>query len=119
MKDEEAARTASLHYHHPHNDSWHGTPFSAVTPTHVRRYSTPLATSAAITLSQTMLDDFVFVTAASNDYFDTSLDMVSRIQRHFPNKTIIYYDLGLTTSHIFQVSSAYINGIDAQSQRKQ
>jgi hypothetical protein len=104
MSDEEAAHTASLRYRHPHNDSWHGTPFSAVTLTHVRRYITPLATSAAVTLNRTMLDDFVFVTAASDKYFDTSLDTIGRIQRYFPNKTIIYYDLGLTISQIFQVS---------------
>jgi hypothetical protein len=106
MSDEEAAHTASLRYHHPHNDSWHGTPFSAVTPTHVRRYITPLATSAAVTLTRAMLDDFVFVTAASNGYgyFQASLDTIGRIQRHFPNKTIIYYDLGLKTSQIELVS---------------
>jgi hypothetical protein len=93
--DEEAAHTASLRYHHPHNDSWHGTPFSAVTVTHVRRYIKPLATSAAVTLTQAMLDDFVFVTAASDIYFDSSRSLIGRIQRLFPNRTIVYYDVGL------------------------
>jgi hypothetical protein len=95
VSDEEAAHTASLHYHHPHNDSWHGTSFSAVTPIHVRRYITPLATSAAVTLSQAMLDDFVFVTAASDIYFDSSRSLIGRVQRLFPNRTIVYYDVGL------------------------
>jgi hypothetical protein len=112
MSDEEAAHTASLHYHHPHNDSWHGTPFSAVTPTHVRRYITPLAISAAVTLSRAMLDDFVFVTAANTKYFDTALDTIVRIQRHFPNKTIIYYDLGLTITQVEQVSIHQWNNVD-------
>jgi hypothetical protein len=64
----------------------------------VRRYIRPLATNAAVTLSRTMLDDFVFVTAASDIFFKRSIFLIARIQQFFPKKVVIYYDLGLRPS---------------------
>ena len=39
--------------------------------------------------------DMVFVTGASSDYVEASMDAIASIQKHFPKKKILYYDWGL------------------------
>ena len=43
-------------------------------------------------------DEFVFVTAASDNHFYESLDAIARLQLYFPRYTIYFYDLSVKTS---------------------
>ena len=56
-----------------------------------------------VTLAESTLKDFVFVTAANGLFLKPSLEGIATIQRLFPRKKIIFYDLGLDPSHISQV----------------
>ena len=46
---------------------------------------------------------FVFVTSASSNHFNESMDMIASIQTHFPDKDVYFYDLGLTSYQIQEV----------------
>ena len=45
----------------------------------------------------------VFVTAASDNHYLESQDAIASVQKFFPGYKIIYYDLGLKTSHVKEV----------------
>ena len=51
-----------------------------------------------ITLNAKNAESFVFLTAADWKYYPSTTHMLSTIHRHFPNKTIYFYDIGLTES---------------------
>ena len=55
-------------------------------------------------LNKNTVSNFVFVTAANSGHFNNSLDTVGSVQYHFPDKLILYYDLGLTANEKLQVS---------------
>ncbi len=42
------------------------------------------------------MKNFVFVTAASDNHYKESQDLIGSIQEHYPDKEIIYFDLGLS-----------------------
>jgi hypothetical protein len=44
------------------------------------------------------LDDFVFVTAASQHVFHVAMDAIGNIQKFLPNHMIYFYDLDLNRS---------------------
>lgn len=46
----------------------------------------------------------VMATAASHNHFDESLDLIGSIQKHYPNSTIVYTDLGLSQFQIYKVT---------------
>ena len=56
-----------------------------------------------VTITDSILNEFVFVTAANKNYFKPALEGVANIQKHFPRKTIIFYDIGLFPEQIAQV----------------
>ena len=47
------------------------------------------------------------MTAASANHFEESLDAISSIMHHWPEKRVIYYDIGLRDSQIEQVGTTY------------
>ena len=49
-----------------------------------------------VTLNAENVQYFVFVTAASAEYYERLLTLISTIQRQFPDKDILVYDLGLS-----------------------
>ena len=53
-------------------------------------------------------DDFVAVTATSSNHFAESVDAVASVQKHMPNRRIIYYNLGLTEKQLRAVSIAMV-----------
>ena len=46
-------------------------------------------------LDEVSVKHFVFVTACSDHHFNESIDAVASVQKHFPDRHIIYYDIGL------------------------
>ena len=68
--------------------------FSIVPPPYPRNF---------INITEYDLTNFTFVTSSSSNHFNESLDMVAGVQHHFPDKKLIYYDLGLTSNQRKQV----------------
>ena len=98
------ARHKILRYRHPHQDKMEGKPFS-IKPIHIKRLLVPLANSKLVTaISDNLLDNYVFVTACSSNHFGESNVTVRRVRKLFPDKKIIFYDLGLATDEINHVS---------------
>ena len=56
-----------------------------------------------VTITKSTLKDFVFVTAANWAYIKPALEGITIIQKLFPRKKIIFYDLGLDLSSLSQV----------------
>ncbi|CAH1800063.1 unnamed protein product [Owenia fusiformis] len=54
-----------------------------------------LSQPSFIELSKENIQDFVFVTAASENHFTESFDLIGSIQTFYPDRNIYYYDLGL------------------------
>jgi len=48
---------------------------------------------SAIELTPNNADDFVFVTASDDRYFHRNMDAIGGVQKLFPRRTIIFYDL--------------------------
>lgn len=48
---------------------------------------------SVIELTPDNVEDFIFVTASDNKYFHPAMDAIGNVQRFFPNRTIIFYDL--------------------------
>ena len=62
-----------------------------------------LPNNGLIDLETHVIDDFVFVMAASSNHFNESVDAVASIQTLMPEKPIIYFDLGLEKNHVKEV----------------
>ena len=56
----------------------------------------PIDQFSSITFNNS--DEFVFVTAASDNHFYESLDAIARLQLYFPRHIIYFYDLSINTS---------------------
>ena len=54
-------------------------------------------------LTPSTVDHFVFVTGASSNHFEESIDAIAAIQHSMPNHTLYYYDLGLDTPQVDKV----------------
>ena len=52
-----------------------------------------------------MYKHMVIATSFSSNHFEEAKDMIASVQKCFPNKTIIVYDLGLKPNHKTEVSS--------------
>ncbi len=48
-------------------------------------------------LTRENVKDFVFVTADSKGHFKESIDGIASLQKYFPDRRIIYYDIGLSS----------------------
>lgn len=48
---------------------------------------------SSIELNPDNVEDFIFVTASDNRYFHPAMDTIGNVQRLFPNRIIIFYDL--------------------------
>ncbi len=57
-----------------------------------------------VNLDNTTVKKYVFVTAATRNHFEESLDCIGSIQKHFPGHWIVFYDLGLLESQAQKVS---------------
>ena len=57
-----------------------------------------------VDLTSSVAQQFVFVTAASSEYFQHSLTLISILQKRFPGRKLIYNDLGLSEKEVAQVS---------------
>ena len=49
--------------------------------------------------------DLVFVTACSSNHFKEIEDAIAGTQKYFPNKPIIFFDIGLTSDQANQVNT--------------
>ena len=58
--------------------------------------------------SSSALEKFVFLTAASDNHFNETKVAIHNIRKHFPDKQVFFYDLGLMERAIAQVSCAII-----------
>ncbi|ELU17414.1 hypothetical protein CAPTEDRAFT_207080 [Capitella teleta] len=58
-----------------------------------------------VKLDEKNAEDFVFVTIASENHFDESIDAVALAQKLFPEHHIYFYDLGLTSPQVNLVKS--------------
>ena len=54
-------------------------------------------------VSHEVVADLVYVTAASDDHFNESIDAIASLQNILQDTRIIYFDLGLSLSSINQV----------------
>ena len=52
---------------------------------------------------QTLMDRTTVITGVSDNHLAESLFMIGSVQKFWPNKTIIFYDLGLKPSGVEQV----------------
>jgi Protein of unknown function (DUF1647) len=57
----------------------------------------PMDLNDVTSLAESDFAHFVFVTAASSDHFHEGMDAISRVQQHFPNYTLYFYDLDTNT----------------------
>ena len=87
-----------VYYTSPSNNSLRGTRFS--TGSFIKDQG------AFVHLDHFDMESFVFVTASSTNHFKPSNMSVASLQHHFPNKKIIYYDLGLKEGEVEAVSIA-------------
>jgi hypothetical protein len=62
----------------------------------LKKMGFPLDLSDVESLTESNFGRFVFVTAASSDHFHEDMDAIARVQQHFPNHTLYYYDLDAT-----------------------
>lgn len=62
-----------------------------------------------VNLTKATVKKFAFVTAASNNHFMESQGVIERIQKYYPERDIIYFDLGLSNSSRDKVSLAVGN----------
>ena len=58
--------------------------------------------------SPSALKKFVFVTAASDNHFGEAIVSIYNIRKHFPDKQVYFYDLGLSESRIEQVNILFM-----------
>ena len=49
-----------------------------------------------VTLDNDTITRFVFVTAASNSFMAGVIDGIASVQKYYPGRSIVFYDLGLT-----------------------
>ena len=75
--------------------------FSIVPPPYPRNF---------INITEYDLTNFTFVTSSSSNHFKESLDMVAGVQHHFPDKKLIYYDLGLKPGQRKKVCTFVFSG---------
>lgn len=59
---------------------------------------------------KTARTSFAFVTAASDHFFTQSLATIQTVQEYFPNRPIVFYDLGISKEKIETVSG-YSDGV--------
>jgi Ethanolamine utilization protein EutJ (predicted chaperonin) len=64
-----------------------------------------MARSPFVHLDSDSVHDFVFVTGASSNQFEESFGAVARVQKFFPNYSIVYYDLGLGKNQAKEVGN--------------
>lgn len=96
-----------------------GKPFKIPQTDFMKTYLAP--PSSFIELTNDSVRNFVFVTGASSNHFNESIDALIRAQRYFPKKKIFYYDLGLNESerlkvwlHVFQFLQMHIRIVSFQ-----
>ena len=68
-------------------------------------YLNGVARKLFVNLTMENADHFVFVTAASQNHFDESVDAVASIQRHMPSRKTLYYDLGLDKASVRKIKT--------------
>ena len=96
-----------MRYHIP-NSSTYGDPF------HVRHsvlLNIGMPPPSFIHLTNQTVRQFVFGTSASANHFEESLDAIGSVQRYFPEKKIIYVDLGLGSEQAERVSQILRNKV--------
>ena len=81
-----------------------GQPFH-VTPATMKRLGIPH--SDYVTLSDDVMEKFVFATGANRFYHSSMESTVATIQKQAPGHTILVYDLGLTEQEVADVSNDY------------
>ena len=89
----------SYQYKWSHNS---GLPFQ-VEKQHLQSLGFPI--SDFVNLSDSTLEDFVFVTAANEDFVENSIEGIATIQQYFPHRKIIFYDLGMKEESIQKVKN--------------
>lgn len=99
--DVKAARVNNLVYRHPHARQLSGKRL-AVHDHYVINTMQPLV-HGAMKLSDVRVNEFVFATAASSNHYDECVTSLHRLQQLFPQRPVIFYNLGLTSSEADQV----------------
>ena len=102
--DEERYLTiTALRYNHPHKEET-GKVFNiSHRDTLLNGILTSIKQMEYVDLNKQTLDDFVFVTAADEGHFAEVFDAVASIQTQYPDKVIIFYDLGLSFPQVHKV----------------
>ena len=57
-----------------------------------------------VRLDRSILENFVFVTASNQHFARVCVEGIAVLQRYFPRKKIIFYDLGLSAESVTLVS---------------
>ena len=57
-----------------------------------------------VRLDEAILENFFFVMAANQRFASRSMEALAMLQRHFPKKKTIFFDLGLSTESVILVS---------------
>lgn len=71
-----------------------------VSGTILRELATP---PPYVTLDSQNVKEFVFITGANSPFYEECLKTIERIQEHFPQHKIIFYDLGMKPEEQQQV----------------
>ena len=87
-------------YSLPYNDSVKGLPFNVI-----QKWLQELSLSSAdyISLTTATVEDFVFVSGISKEYFNKLKNTVGTVQHFRPQNKIVVYDLGLTKNQVGSV----------------
>ena len=59
-----------------------------------------------IKLDEHNVQEFAIVTATDSEHYGGAYHLVSRIQQHLPNRSVIIYDLGMSNGEIDELSAA-------------
>ena len=101
-------KQGALAYEHPHHRLIVGAVLN-VSELSARLIILPLIQKAIQSLNESVINNFTILTGSSSNHFQESNYTVKRMRQLFPDKRLIFYDLGLEKKFVSQVTIANIN----------
>ncbi|KFD56065.1 hypothetical protein M513_03189, partial [Trichuris suis] len=101
-------QTSRLCYYHPEETNVHGRPFHENTLRLVKKLHIFDHTARYVDPENYLKEnDPVFLTAASSIFFGSVKVAIRSVQQYFPNRSIIFYDLGMKDHQVKELKSFY------------
>ncbi|KHJ43203.1 hypothetical protein D918_06770 [Trichuris suis] len=100
------AQISRLCYYHPEESNVHGRPFHENTLRLVKKLHIFTHTTRYVDPEEYLKENEpVFLTAANSGFFGSVKVAIRSVQEYFPNRLIIFYDLGLKEHEIKELKS--------------